>query len=364
MPVKSIKLYESMEATLMTEQSKLTEIPAHITHVPHGEPFVLSPNSIIVEDSGTEYLIGEDAQAEKPDSVRQFGGSLSSPQYRRLLKGALAKTLGEGKQKLSVALSAPHHHIDKFRAGPSKFHLSQEASDLFTETVRTIKFKTGRSDSEWKTLELIPDGDIKVKFEYQAVVQAIPKGVNSFILWQIGYGDWQQTALVEKRVMKDACMRLEGLSGAVKLFAKRTGLAFGDACIAWETEEMPDSAHMDGLNGKKMSCKATKEQCLRHWIGAATGDLFPTVEQWRSRLTNLIVSGGLTKDETFWRILNEEVLGQGMKLWKINELPESFKGRELCEDPSFTCVQGLLKNAELALDLGNGRLKTGLRLDN
>ena len=344
----------------MSQEIRTVEIPAHITHLPYGDPFDLSKDSIIIEDSGTEYLIGGDARSEKPDSVRQFGGSLDSPQYRRLLKGLIAYTLGEGEHSCSVAISAAHHQMNKFRDGPRKFILSDSARELMLDTTQEIKFKKNRSDEQWKILKMTPQDDIRVFYEYQAVSLSIPADIKSFILWQIGYGDWQQTALVQRKPMNDASHRLEGLSGAVKLFAKKSGLAFGDAVEAWRTEVMPDANADSGLNGKTVSCKTLKENCLRHWIGAATGDLLPTIEQWRTRIKNLIVSGGLAKDETFWRIFQEEMQGQSLKLWRYHELPEKFSMDT--RDSSMSCVYGLLKRADLALDPGNGRLKAGVKI--
>ena len=74
-----------------------------------------------------------------------------------------------------------------------------------------------------------------------------------------------------------------------------------------------------------------------------------------------MLSGGGAKDEMFVSILKKEVEADGIyKLYKINELPV----KDLrCDDPSFTCVNGLLsiiQNAGskiLALDVGNSYLK-------
>lgn len=342
------------------DQARFTEIPAHITHVPKGDPFDLSSNSIIVEDSDSQYLIGEDAQTEKPDSVRQFGGSLDSPQYRRLLKALVAHLLGEGEHNVRPALSAAHHMIDRFRAEKGSFAFSTDSKSLLVETLSEIKFKTGRSDSQWKTCKIRFEDEPRVFFEYQCVFEALPESVNSALIWQIGYGDWQQSLVIDRRPMKDSGIRIEGLVGAVKLFAKDLDLAFGDGAIAWEQETIKDRASGEGLNGKVMSCKKEKVDALRHWIGAGLGDLLPSVEQWKTRFTSCIVSGGLCKDDTFWEILQEEARGQSFKIFRIQDLPKNFQ-TETTENPSMAVVQGLMKKGNLALDPGNGRLKGGYR---
>lgn len=342
-------------------KTKLAEIPAHITHVPLGEPLDLSPTSIIIEDSGSEYLIGEDARTEKPDSVRQFGGSLEVPQYRRLLKGLAAHLLGEGEHKVAPVLSAAHHMIDRFRASKGSVALSPEARQMLVETLGEIRFKTGRSDAPWKVCRIRFEDEPRVYFEYQAVFDALPEEVKSALIWQIGYGDWQQTLIIDRRPMKDSGQRIEGLSGAVKLFAKKTGLAFGDAVVAWEQEKYSDKAASSGLNGVQRNCRAEKIDALRHWIGAGLGDLLPSIEQWRTRFKSCIVSGGLCKDETFWSVFKEELAGQSFNLFRVHELPEHFRN-ERTNDAAMAVVQGLLRKGTLALDPGNGRLKAGVRL--
>lgn len=339
--------------------TRFAEIPAHITHVPFGEPFDLSKNSIIIEDSNSEYLIGEDARAEKPDSIRQFGGSLDVPQYQRLLKALAAHVLGEGTHQVSPVISSPHHMIDKFREKKGYVNLSNDAREKLIQTLSEIRFKTGRSDSSWKVCRIQFDEEPRVYFEYQAVFEALPEEIKSCLIWQIGYGDWQQSLIIDRRPMKDSCQRIEGLSGAVKLFAKRTGLALGDAIVAWENEYTSDRNVSSGLNGIQRNCRAEKIDALRHWISAGLGDLLPTIEQWRTRYKSCIVSGGLCKDETFWKIFKEELSGQTFNLFRVNELPDQFKS-ERTLNPSMTVVHGLLKKGSLALDPGNGRLKAGV----
>jgi len=160
--------------------------------------------------------------------------------------------------------------------------------------------------------------------------------------------------------MKDSGQRIEGLSGAVKLFAKRTGLAFGDAVVAWEKESFSDRSASAGLNGVQRDCKVEKIEALRHWISAGLGDLLPSIEQWRTRFKSCIVSGGLCKDETFWKVFKEELAGQTFILHRIHELPEQFRNDRI-SDSSMAVVQGLLQKGNLALDPGNGRLKAGYR---
>jgi hypothetical protein len=344
----------------MPENILLAEIPAHITHVPMGDPFDLSPKSIIVHDSGSEYLIGEDARTEKPDSVRQFGGALDVPQYRRLLKGLVAHILGEGSHEVSPALSAAHHMIDRFRSAKGSVTLSTEARASLNEALSEIKFKTGRSDSSWKTCNVKFQDEPRVYFEYQAVFEALPENIKSCLIWQIGYGDWQQSLIIDRRPMKDSGQRIEGLSGAVKIFAKKTGLAFGDAVVAWEKERFSDRNASSGLNGIQKDCRAEKMEALRHWIGAGLGDLLPSLEQWKTRFKSCIISGGLCKDETFWQVFKEELSGQTFNLYRVNELPEQFQSTKI-SDSSMAVIHGLLEKGNLALDPGNGRLKAGYR---
>ena len=123
------------------------EMPAFISQVPLVDSFDLDPNSIIIEDEGVEYLIGKDALLQSSDGGRQAGGSLADPHYRRLLKALIARLLGEGEHSSSVAFSAAHHMIERFRAAPRSLELSNHSNEMLRELVGTIKFKTERSDS-------------------------------------------------------------------------------------------------------------------------------------------------------------------------------------------------------------------------
>ena len=88
-------------------------IPSFISPVPT-EELKFDSNSIVIEDDGMEYLIGEAASQESLKSQRQVGGTLKRPQYRRLLKGLVASILGEGKHKVTPTMSASLQWIDYF----------------------------------------------------------------------------------------------------------------------------------------------------------------------------------------------------------------------------------------------------------
>lgn len=330
------------------------ELPAYVSHVPKTDAFDLLHNSIIIEDEGSEFLMGKDAQFLKPDAGRQMGGALSDRHYRRLVKALTAKVLGAGEFKVKPVLSAAHHLIDRFRSKPGEYKLSEDAKTQLKEALKEIRFKTGRTDSDWQSCK-VTIHDPRVLFEYQAVFKTLPKSVKNAAIWQFGVGDCQQCLIIDGKPVLDASCNYEGLISAVRIFASKIRVSVPEAFDAWESEKINR-----GLSGEAISVRASKIEALRHWLSSTLAALTPRFKPFENKFSTIIASGGPIKDPTFWEVLKDELGSSDLSLMKINELPDEHR-TELMSDPSFTVVQGLLTEGELALDAGNGRLKGGYK---
>jgi len=317
---------------------KLVELKAYVTPAPMGD-LNLSPESILVEHEGSNYLVGE-AALEQWGQLRQWGGSVQDPHYKILLKALAASILGEGEYKGDAILSAAHHVKTDVEANLAEFP---------TE----IKFKTERTGSPWKICKLKPK-EIKVKYEYAAVYEALPS-VSTAAIWQVGVGDFQQCGVVNGRGVGKIAQRQPGLGYAVNRLAERLKIDRATAMGVWETEVFKGA----GLGAVEINVKEIKIACIREYLAEIMPSLRMSLDQFKGSIDTIIVSGGPVKDETFWNVLKETV--SGFEIVKIDKLPEGYNTDEL-SDPSFVVVNGLVKGATgetVAIDAGNGRLKAG-----
>ncbi|MFW7379166.1 MAG: hypothetical protein ACOH5I_10195 [Oligoflexus sp.] len=328
----------------------LKALPAFITK----EPMNLSPDfmrdSISIRDQGIWLTVGRAAQILSPENSRAYGGNFKQPNYRRLVKAAIANTLGAGHHRISLALSASQNAFPHFVDRHSQ--MLEEQKRILEELVRDIEFKEHplgevlHCKVELETVQIL--------FETQAVLQAIPSDLKSFVLWQLGHGDLQQVTLYDGRPIPTTHRRVEGLSSAIRDFAVYTNLALADAVNAWQSGQRIRS---DQMNGDMVDVFAEKQRAIREYFATVTQDLLNLNEPYKQRSVAIVLSGGGAKDSMVVDCLRDEIESGGhYRLFVVDELPTRSKE---CQDPLFTCVQGLLRVADLALDVGNSSLKTG-----
>lgn len=333
--------------------SKRIEFYANIAPVPANDFFEISDDSIVIEDGGASFLIGRDAELSS-NGGRQLGGGIGHPYYRRLLKATLAGLLGEGKHKYSIAFSAAHHMISEFRGPDSGVNLSSDIEAILKSTLSSIKFKKGDWKSDWKECSVDIQGEPKAYYEYQATLFSLPMPISTGLVWQTGYGDFQQILMLRGRPVPETICRTEGIIGAIKIFAESLGLSTDRAIIAWESEEIV------GLSGTIRNLKEAKKSALTYWASSNIAKLTSLYAPFAKEFDVAIVSGGPIKDATVWEVLIGELNRNGISFYPISELPEQLAGNHEAIDPSFSAVEGLLTRAELAVDIGNGRLKAGV----
>lgn len=328
----------------------LKSLPAFITK----EPSSLSPDfmrdSISIRDQGIWLTVGRAAQILSPENSRAYGGNFKQPNYRRLVKAAIANTLGEGQHQLSLALSVSQQAFNQFVDGHNQ--MLEDQREILQELIRDIEFKQHPLD-EVRHCQVELDS-IEVLYETQAVLQAIPRELKSYVLWQLGHGDLQQVTLYDSRPIPTTHRRVEGLASAIRDFAGYINLPLADAVNAWQSGQR---TRHDDMAGEMADVFQEKQRAIREYFATVTQDLLNLNEPYKQRSIAIILSGGGAKDPMVVDCLREEIeSGEHYKLFVIDELPTRSKE---CKDPVYTCVHGLLQNASLALDVGNSSLKTG-----
>lgn len=328
----------------------LKALPAFITK----EPVNLSPefmrDSVSIRDQGIWLTVGRAAQILTPENSRAYGGNFKQPNYRRLVKAAIAHTLGEGHHQVSLAMSASQHAFSQFVDKHSIILDSQR--EILEELIRDIEFKE-HPLGEVKHCR-VDLKSVQILYETQAVLQAIPSELKSFVLWQLGHGDLQQVTLFDGRPIPTTHRRVEGLSSAVRDFAVYTNLPLADAVEAWQTGQR---FRKEDMSGETVDVFTEKQRAIREYFATVTQDLLNLNEPYKQRSIAIVLSGGGAKDPMVVDCLRDEIESGGhYKLFVVDELPTRSPE---CRDPLFTCVHGLLRVADLALDVGNSSLKTG-----
>lgn len=337
-------------------------LPAFISPVPI-QQINFGDDSIIIEDyeGWNEYLVGQAASMESFKSHRQVGGTLCRPQYQRLLRALVAKSLGEGEHKITISMASSLLWIHRFREKIEHVTLSHENYNLLSKILKDIRFKEKSNTSEWKTCRVVLEEPAFIFLEVQAVSMVIPKGLKSYILWQMGHGDLQQVVLIDNRPQSSTLAQAEGLIGAIDKFAQMTNLSESQAIQAWQSNTLPTN---EGMGNERKDASQFKQKAIQGYYNEVFASLMNKTEKYKERATNIILSGGAVKDNMFVGALKKEIEADGIfELHNINDLPIKD---ERCNDPSFTCVYGLLQGARdagikskvLALDVGNSYLKS------
>lgn len=328
----------------------LKALPAFITKEPSNLPEDLMRNSISIKDQGIWLTVGEAAQVLAPDNSRAYGGNLKQPNFRRLVKAAVAFTLGAGTHRLSIALAASRQNFSAFVDRNNR--LDEEQRMILADIVRNIEFREHPLAPVQSCQVEITASEIL--YETQAVLQSVPSTLRSYVLWQLGHGDLQQITMYDGRPIPTTHARVEGLSSAIRDFARYVELPMADAVNAWQSGQRYRN---DSLELDTADVYEEKQRAIREYFATATQDLLNLNEPYRQRSVAIVLSGGGAKDPMVVDCLREEIeSGNHYRLFVVSELPGQA---EELKDPAFTCVQGLLKSADLALDIGNSSLKTG-----
>jgi hypothetical protein len=256
-------------------------------------------------------------------------------------------------------MSAAKDWIETFRQTKGEYVFSEESTKLFEETISEIRFKTNSTLSPWKTCRVTSENRPMILFENQAVSYSLPRGVKSYILWQLGHGDWQQLTFVDGIPQPQTYQRVRGISGAIKEFAEITGLSLAEADKAWRIGTLPEAG---GMNGIRVDCSAQKQLAAKKFIQQSIPSLLNETDLYSGRARKIVLSGGGAKDEFILEALKKEISDVGKyDFIRINQIPTMEE-----YDPSYTCVQGMLKFPDvlkysgniLAVDLGNSFLKS------
>lgn len=337
---------------------KKVAIPSYITGVP-SDPVEFGEDSIIIEDDGVEFLVGKAASERDPNAYRRFHGNLKRPQYRRLIKALVAALVGENEVTSDVALAAPKPAMEGLRKEAGSILFNEEQWKLFCDAVSEIKFRKGSSRSPQRICKINFESG-KLFYETQAVKESIPNNLKSLVLWQLGHGDFQQISFIDHKPRFDTHVHEVGLSGAIKIFQKLTGHAAADAEEGWRAGYLSRPGGMNGDQYTDEEYNSLKRKALKEYFGTLIPKILNLNEPYKARARNVILSGGGAKDRLAVEVLREEVEIEGhYKLHLISDLPIKD---ERCDDSSFTCVNGLLAHAKLALDPGNSFLKGGLNV--
>ena len=360
MEVTSVSQSNSLESQIDTSETMFSYVPSYICPMPvEIAPEIIDGQSIMIEDQGSEFIVGSLASVINPNSPREYGGNLKNRQFQRLVKALTAKVLGQGEHTLNIAISASLQHLDSFREKKGVFRLSEENAEILKSIVSEIKFKNDSTDGKWKFCHVTVVEIPHCIYEFQAVIKALPTNYKTFYFQQYGWGDIQQATLVDGKLMVNSLARVEGLSGAFRIFMRLTGLSSGEAYKAWMTNKMPEAG---GMNGKTFDCTELKKKSIRMHISTVKGELLNKNHDYQNRTKHVINSGGILLDELAYEVVLEEMfLGSNYVTHKINELKE---GQTFCLNPLYACVEGLLQfktNGQkiLALDIGNSSLKGG-----
>lgn len=323
-------------------------------------PNELHPRSIIIDDDGVSFLIGQDALTHSWDSSRVYGGHLEVPQYRNLLRALVAKTMGPGRHESTVAISASHLWIESIREHHQSVYLKPAQEKLLRDTLSSIRFKTSMN-SPWQECSVEIIDRPHVYHELAAVSFVIPRNMyQNYVLWQLGHGDLQQIVFVKGKPMPETLLRTEGVSFAVKKLGeilKLPNLALANS--AWLDEKVQKSGDMFEASA---DCTGEKRKACRAWFSQQViGKLINVLQQYKHLTPNVILSGGGAMDDVLVDVLREEVENLGFKFHPINKLPGIERLSEAqklaLQNPKFTCLNGLATKADACFDNGNSTLK-------
>jgi hypothetical protein len=324
---------------------------SHLASInPNSPAFKLDANSIIlVEPDGLEIVVGQSAFTLSPEGGRIFGGGPTDRHYQRLVRALIAKGLGEGEHEITIGLSAAKQYVMEFRAGKSTIALKDEGVNSLAEALKEINFKVGSSESPIKTcrVTLVPNKDVPVLYETEAVTEVMPKQANSYLLFQIGSGDWQSVVVVDRKIVHSTQSRVQGIAGAEAKLAELLGLSVVETKKAWLTGTRPNG----DLESKPVSCQIEKTRAARAHISENLPKLLNSMDGYKDRLGALVISGGAVKDPAFIKELIAEIPGSITAFTIDNPNLGTI-------DPVFACAEGIYaQKVSCALDIGNSYLK-------
>lgn len=333
-------------------------IPSHSAAVPTTAPaFPLTHDSIILVDpDGLEMVVGASAFELAPNSGRVFGGSPEDLHYQRLVQALAAKGLGAGEHEITVGLSAAVQYVMKLRESRGTNSLSEQAGKALVSSLSEIRFREGRSDAPIKTCRITLKENVAtpVLFETEAVAKVMPAQARSYLLFQIGCGDWQSCAVVDGKIQHHTHQRVAGISGAEGKLRSMLQLSAQEARRAWERGQCPAK----NMGSEYVSCEKEKIMAARSHITESLPLLLNSIDGLQDRISALVISGGAVHDQVFIEQLKKEIPST-FKVFTLSDLKIIDAGEpDNIMDPIFACASGI-KNmgVSAALDIGNANLK-------
>ena len=321
------------------------------THIPTSK---LNPDSVIlVDDDGLETVVGSSAFIYNPDGGRIFGGSPTDQHYQRLVRALLAKGLGAGDHEISVGLSAAKQHVMSFRANKSTTDLNDDATKALADAIKEIRFREGSTDGAIKTcrVRLVEDKPVSVLYETEAVTRIMPPQAQSYLLFQIGSGDWQSCCVVDRKVQHQTHRRVQGVSGAEQKLKELLGLSLVETKKAWVKGERPDGT----MASTVVSCEAEKSRSARAHITEHLPSLLNSLDGLHDRIGAVVISGGAVHDDVFIEQLKKEIPSD---LATVTLTDLQIADADGVLDPSFACAVGIQSlGVSAAMDIGNSFLK-------
>lgn len=350
-----------MDAFMLKEDSMKvkTELLSSLqAHLPATHDGLDLADSIIIEDEhGGTLIVGSAAERYAPDTVKRRGGQPAQGSWRNFLRAAVAHSLGEGQHEKTVGFSAAASQIEFFRGKdrPGVKTLTEENYKLVRDAVKSIRFKHDLNEA-WKTCELTIKETPVVNFEAEAVVKGLPDRYQTYLLWQLGFGDWQQLAMIDGRPEPTSMTLIDGVSGAYEIFEQRTGLSKANVRKAWSEEKLPEK---NAFSGAKESAVELIYQCLRSYFHSRIGFQLNKIDKYRDRIAHIVLSGGSSKDNKILEVIGQEVEAENFRLIPIQKIME--QENLLIKDPVFATILGLIKQVDFAIDIGNSYIKTGVK---
>lgn len=336
---------------------KKVKIPSHTATINSNAPsFALSDDSIIlVDDDGLETIVGANALDLAPNGGRVFGGTPEDRHYQRLVQALVAKGLGAGEHIITAGLSAPAQFVNTFRKDKGSSELNPVSRGALAAALKEIKFREGRSDAQLKVcrVTLVEDKPTPVLYETEAVSKVMPVQARSYLLCQIGCGDWQSVAVVGGKVMHHTHQRVPGVSGAEAKLQDLLHLSRSETKRAWLRGERPSKSMASDF----VSCEEEKRRAARAHIAESLPSILNSLEGYHDRISAVVISGGAVHDEVFMEQLKAE-LPSTLTPFTLSDLKILDFDQENMMDPVFACASGIKSlGVSVALDIGNSHLK-------
>lgn len=319
------------------------------------DPLDLTNSVIIKDDYDTPTIVGAAARTLTPESTKRRGGCPAQVPYRNLLKGAAAM-LGPGEHVFdSVAFTTAIDSIHRWREKPGDQYVSPEQEKIIRSTLEKVEFKHAM-DEEWQTCSISFRERAFVQMECVAVARSLPVDhYRTYLLWQLGFGDWQQLAMIDGKPIPGSMLRVDGIQGAYNIFEAKSGLSKGQARDAWEKKIIPEKG---GMNGKSESAQQAILSSTSSHVNKMIGVLLNQIDSIRDRIHNIVLSGGTSRDRMVVEIIREAVASEdNLNLYLIEDIMKE-EGLGV-KNASFATVAGLNTLAPLCFDIGNNFIKLG-----